>query len=309
MNKKTIKTIKNNNTSKKKIEKKTKQVIKPEKEIKKEPKKINTEFPKEIKIMKFNKKKFIKFILIIILSCIFIFSITKLTINQIEMINNKKDTKKLIDDVITLPKVDNKDKMDEEYIPSPEEVQVDFGKLLSINSDTMGWMMFNNMLINYPVVKASDNEYYLHHNFYGNTTDVGAIFMDHRNSSFDDRNVVIFGHSNIDRTMFGSLYDVFQSGYFSRKNADIIYFYDTNNNLIKYQIFSYYIIEPEEYYIKTNFKSDASFQTFIDTIKGRSVSNRNIEVTTKDKILTLSTCTGNPTGNYKRRVIHAKRIQ
>ena len=131
--------------------------------------------------------------------------------------------------------------------------------------------------------------------------------MDYRNSSFNDRNVIIFGHSTIDKSMFGSLSDVFKKGYFDIPNADIIYFYDTSNNLLKYQIFSYYTIEKEEYYIKTNFSSDESFQEWVDTIRYRSIGNRNIEVGVNDKILTLSTCAGSR-GTKTRRVIHAKRI-
>ena len=46
-------------------------------------------------------------------------------------------------------------------------------------------------------------------------------------TSFNDRNVVLFGHSNLDRSMFGSLNDVFKEGFFDTPNADIIYIFDT----------------------------------------------------------------------------------
>ena len=41
-----------------------------------------------------------------------------------------------------------------------------YDELLSLNSDTIGWLKVNNTKINYPVVQAKDNDYYLNHSFY-----------------------------------------------------------------------------------------------------------------------------------------------
>ena len=132
--------------------------------------------------------------------------------------------------------------------------------------------------------------------------------MDYRNKSFDDKNVVLFGHSMLDKTMFGSLHDVFKKDFFNTKENNYIQIINTDNEILTYQIFSYYIIEKEEYYITTSFNSDSEFKKFIDTIKKRSYKNFKIDVTTSDKILTLSTCSG--TGETsKREVIHAKRVE
>ena len=59
-------------------------------------------------------------------------------------------------------------------------------------------------------------------------------------------------------------------------------------------------------YITTNFASIEEYQTFIDTIKSRSVKNFGIDVTTSDNILTLSTCADN---NKYRVVLHARKIK
>ena len=293
------------NTKKDKVKNNNKKVV--------EKKEILLENKKYIKKYKFNKERFIRYLLIVFLSCVFVFSVTKLIFNQIDMFRNRRDSKNLVKEVIKWPNIDPSKKEDDEEnnesdkIINPEEVKVDFNKLKATNEDTIGWMMFNNMAVNNPVVHTGDNEYYLYHNFYKKNSEIGTLFMDHRNKSFDDRNVVIFGHSTIDRTMFGSISDVFKSGFFSKENADIIYFYDTNNNLLKYKIFSYYIIESEEYYITTNFKSDESFGEFLNVIKERSIGKLNVEVNASDKIVTLSTCAGSR-GSTKRRVVHAKRI-
>ena len=130
--------------------------------------------------------------------------------------------------------------------------------------------------------------------------------MDYRNFSFDDRNVVLFGHSMLDGSMFGSLREVFKDNFFNNKENNYIKIYTPEEGELTYQIFSYYITDVEEYYITTSF-TEASFQEFIKTIVSRSERNFNVDVNSHDKILTLSTCSGTG-GTSRRKVVHAKRI-
>ncbi len=187
-----------------------------------------------------------------------------------------------------------------------EEDSIDFNELLAMNSDIVGWIKYNK--INYPVVQTTDNSYYLSHSFRKSKNELGSIFMDYRNTSYDDRNVVIYGHNAANGNMFGALAYLFRKGFASDENNQIIQIMNVNGAVMNYRIFSYYIIEKEDYYITTSFYSDQEFQTFIDTIKKRSNRNYNLNVSTNDRILTLSTCYGS--GNTtKRIVVHAKLIQ
>ena len=103
--------------------------------------------------------------------------------------------------------------------------------------------------------------------------------------------------------MFGSLKQTVKEKWLS--NPDNFYIETaTENGKQVWQIFSTYTIEPESYYITTRF-SDSQFQTFVDTIKGRSVHNFNTQVTKDDHILTLSSCYD----NTKRVVVHAKLVK
>ena len=172
----------------------------------------------------------------------------------------------------------------------------------------MGWINYNSNKIDYPIVKSSDNEYYLNRTFEKSYNQAGSIFMDYRNKSFDDKNVVLYGHAMKDNTMFGSLKDIFNKGFFDIDDNNYIRVTDTNNTEITYKIFSYYIIESEEYYITTSFDSDDSFKSFVNTLIKRSYRDFNVEVSSDDNILTLSTCYGS-TGTSKRKVIHAKRLK
>ena len=72
-----------------------------------------------------------------------------------------------------------------------------------------------------------------------------------------------------------------------------------------YQIFSGYTIEPEIYYLQTNFSNTESYRTFLETLSNRNTINIDNSVDVNDKIITLSTCTDDNNG---RRVLHAKLI-
>ena len=181
-----------------------------------------------------------------------------------------------------------------------------FDELLSINKDTVGWIKVNNTNIDYPVVKATDNDFYLKHDYYRNTNRHGWIFMDYRNGiDENDKNTIIYGHNLANQKMFGTLRYVLNQSWYTKTNNQIITFNTLNNNE-KYQIFSIYKIPVTTDYLATNFNSDDDFMKFIDLIKSRSIYDFNIEITKDDRIITLSTCSN---GSDQRLVVHAVAIK
>ena len=183
--------------------------------------------------------------------------------------------------------------------------KVNFDNLLKVNSDTKGWIRVNNTNVNLPFVQTTDNDYYLTHSFDKSRNSAGWIFLDYRNDINNLRaNNIIYGHGRLDNTMFGSLRNAFNKSWYENVNNRNILITTPTQNMV-FEIFSIYTIEPESYYITTKFSTIEKHQAFINTIKSRSIYNFNTEVTTNDKILTLSTCYD----NVKRAVIHAKLIK
>lgn len=238
-----------------------------------------------------------KSILLVVFIFVLIFASTKLSMYFINLNASKELFDSLISEVLSVDIAFN----------NQDIVKVDFDKLLNINEDTVGWIRFNNEKINYPVVQANDNEYYLKYSFDKSYNQCGSIFMDYRNFSFDDKNVVLFGHAMSNNSMFGSLKDVFDKDFFENEDNNFIQIITPNNETLTYQIFSYYTIEKEEYYITTAFYNRTEFIEFINTIRNRSYKKFNVEVDYLDNILTLSTCHGS-NGTSVRKVIHAKRV-
>lgn len=181
-----------------------------------------------------------------------------------------------------------------------------FSTLQEINKDTVGWLTVNNTRIDYPVVQAKDNDYYLKRDYYQSKNRHGWIFMDYRNNPDElNENTIIYGHNLANQTMFGTLRYALNS-YWYKKSANQIITFNTPNENMKFQIFSIYTIPTTNDYLDITFPTTDVFQAYIDLVKGRSIYDFNIEVTTDDKILTLSTCAN---GNDKRLVIHAKLIK
>lgn len=184
-------------------------------------------------------------------------------------------------------------------------IDTDILSLKNKNSDTVAWLKVNGTNVNYPVVHTTDNNYYLKHSFDKSSSQSGWIFMDYRNSSnLSDDNTVIYGHNMLNNTMFSSLTNVLNESFFSTEENKYINLTTENSSTI-WKIFSVYTINPEIYYTTVNFNSKIDFSNFLNTITSRSIYRLGENVTTTDKILTLSTCTNL---NLKRLVIHAKLV-
>jgi len=86
------------------------------------------------------------------------------------------------------------------------EQRIDFKALKAINSDAVAWLYCPNTMIDYPVVKASEYDYYLYH-LLDHTYDVnGTLFTDYNNApDFSDHLTVIYGHHMASGMMFGTL--------------------------------------------------------------------------------------------------------
>lgn len=179
-------------------------------------------------------------------------------------------------------------------------LEVDFDELLSINPHTVAWIKIPSTNIDYPIVQASDNNYYLNHSFYDKYNPAGWVFLDYRNNcNFEDKNSIIYGHSQNNKTMFGTLQNVFDNDWVSNSNNHIIQISTPSENSV-WQIFSFYVIPTTNDYIQIDFDND--FSDFIQMLIERSNFNFGYDVNENDRIITLSTCFN----KNDKLVLHAK---
>ena len=242
--------------------------------------------------MKKKSKILVTFIQIVLIAVI-IFSGIKI----IEWIKSNKKNEDIMSEIKENVVINN------EMDSNNEEYKIDFAKLKQKNSDAIAWIKVNGTDIDFPVVKGTDNSYYLTHNFDKEKNKAGWIFADYRNK-FDgtDKNIIIYGHNMKNGSMFASLKDVIKEEWYNNENNKYIALITENENC-KYQVFSVYQTETEEYYLQTNI---SNFKEFVEKIKGRSKKNFNVDIKETDSILTLSTCADN---TKYRVVLHAVKVK
>ena len=207
---------------------------------------------------------------------------------------NKEISDKVLEAIIEI----NENK-DEEI-----EYKVDFVKLKEINNQIVAYLKVNGTKIEYAVVQAKDNSYYLRRNLDKKSNVGGSIFMEYKNKlDGTDKNIVIYGHNMKNDSMFGTLKNILKEEWYNNEENYIINL-TTEKEEKKYKVFSVYKIKTEDYYIDTEFKEN-EFEKFINTLKDRSIKDFGTEIDEQDNILTLSTCADN---DAYRIVLHAKQI-
>lgn len=184
-------------------------------------------------------------------------------------------------------------------------LKVNFDELEKMNNEVVGWIEVVGTNINYPIVQHTDNDYYLNHSFDKSYNNAGWPFLDYRNDLDElDSNTIIYAHGRVDKTMFGSLRDVLTDDWIANQDNYIVKVSTANNDYL-FKVFSTYHITTTNDYVKTNFSDEVEFDNFVNLIKGRTTTDFTTEVSSYDKILTLSTCYN----NWEKMVLHAKLIE
>ncbi len=170
------------------------------------------------------------------------------------------------------------------------ESPIDFASLKEVNSDIVGWLKIRALDLSYPVVQGEDNDYYLHRSFEQEELFAGCLFVHYENESdFSDQNTVIYGHNMKNGSMFGSLKKFRDEEVYKTSKFFWIY---TEDVIYMYRIFSARVVNKVGQPYQIVF-SDEEFEEFLTTAMEESeVDNSNVTVSTDDKVVTLSTCTG-----------------
>lgn len=185
-------------------------------------------------------------------------------------------------------------------------IEVDFDKLKSVNEDVVGWIYVDALPdISYPIVKGKDNQTYLHQTYEKNYNFAGTIFVDYENSGdFSDCNTLVYGHNMKNGSMFGHLKKFREDDKLYKQ--DKYFWLLTPERNYRYEIISAYTtgVNSDTY---TLFKGPGEeFEKYLETIKGYSeIQTDDTDLTIKDKIVTLSTCTGNESTRF---VVQGKRV-
>ena len=168
---------------------------------------------------------------------------------------------------------------------------VDLEALRETNEDVIGWILIPGADVSFPMVQGDDNAYYLNRTWNLTYNSVGAIFMECQNSpDLSDFNTIVYGHNMRNGSMFGQLKKYKDAQYW--RERPYIYIL-TEEGVYRYDIFAAheasvrsivygvgeFLPEMKEEYIRFSLENSS-----IDT---------GVIPTANDRMLTLSTCTGN----------------
>lgn len=181
-----------------------------------------------------------------------------------------------------------------------------YNLLKSKNEDYIFWVSVDNTNISYPVVQTSNNSTYLKTGFNKKKSNSGTIFMDTLNNFLTDKNVVLYGHNMNNKTMFNNLSKFKDRNFFNQNNK--IKIKNTNNGKeYIYEVFSVYHSDNNFDYNTVVFNDSYTFEDYLNDIKEKSIFKKNIDVTSRDKIITLTTCSYEFKG--AKTSVHAKLIK
>ncbi len=259
----------------------------------------------------------------IIIYTLFIIFVISLTVSIYKIITWQKDNKdinKQLDNIHKSVEIKEVPDNNSEIIKQKEEIpksnpywdyikmnliNVDFKEIQKTNKEVKGWIQVNGTNINYPFVQTTNNEYYLTRAFDKSYNDAGWIFLDYRNNIDTlDKNTIIYGHSRLDQTMFGTLKNIMKNNWYNNPKNYIIKLSTENHNTL-WQVFSVYIIDTTSDYLQIEFNSDSEFMNFAQMLMNRSRYDFKTNINENDKIVTLSTCYN----DNKKVVMHAKLIK
>ncbi len=181
---------------------------------------------------------------------------------------------------------------------------IDTAALQAINRHVIGWISIPGTGLSYPLVQGSDNEYYLDHAWDGTPTPAGSIFMEAGCAAdFTDFNTIVYGHRMTYDAMFAFLKYYKSQAYW--QEHPLVYIRDGEQTRC-YRIFAAYEapIRSPVYWLKVTDENHK--QTVIDFALEQSVIDTGIIPQPAQRILTLSTCTGD--GHETRWVVQAVEV-
>lgn len=187
-------------------------------------------------------------------------------------------------------------------------LQEEIKKVNETYKEAKAWLKVPGTSIDSAVYQSTDNDRYLRNDKDNVQTRWGENFLDYRcnldNITNPMQNYVIYGHNTEIDTRFTPLLEYKDKTFFD--DHQIIEL-ATLNGYYRFQVFAAYQTTTDFYYIDTNFKDAKDFESFVNSLKEKSAYDNNVEVTSEDTILTLSTCDYSIENG--RFVVHAKLLK
>lgn len=183
---------------------------------------------------------------------------------------------------------------------------IDWNALKNINNDIIGWLYIPNTNIDYPILQEQEagKQYYLHHDYKKDEVYAGSVFTPKEPyNDVDDAHILLFAHRMKNRNiMFSSLQD-----YYSDLNTILenryVYIYK-EDSIERWSVWCTKSAESNDnIYLLPYYLGSEQYKNLILEIKNTSDNIVDDSPTENEKILVLSTCSGEVGGSNRFYVV------
>lgn len=184
--------------------------------------------------------------------------------------------------------------------------------LLKINPQIVGWITVPGTRLSFPLLQGEDNDFYLHHDIYGQESRYGAIFADYKADLYGgESNIIIYGHHMRNGSMFGSLEEYESQTYYEEHSAFFLLLPEEEREyeiiaVLRNDIYSREK-EPFQYYDYERIETQEKFDEYCQGIKSYSLYDTGRTAEYGDELVTLCTCSYR--GRDERLLIVGRRLQ
>jgi sortase B len=179
-----------------------------------------------------------------------------------------------------------------------EDLTVNWDALRTINPEIVGWVMIPGTRVNYPIVQAGNNDYYLNHLFDKTPSDVGAIFLDCDSApTIDGWNNLIYGHNLLDGSMFAELKAYRDRDFFDEHKTVLL---ATPAKSYRLEVVAALVCDADDKIRRFSFTDRADFDSYIEMLLSYSVLSELEPGTLPENLYCFATCTDT---NYSKRTL------
>lgn len=207
---------------------------------------------------------------------------------------------------------DSEKSENEETASSRESALSGYENLLKINPQILGWIAIPGTQLSFPLLQGEDNDFYLHHDVYGQESRYGAIFVDYKADIYGgEPNIIIYGHHMRNGSMFGSLEEYDSKSYYEEHPSFFLFLPEEEREyeiiaVLRNDIYSREK-EPFQYYDYERIETKEMFDEYCQSIKSYSLYDTGLAAAYGDELATLCTCSYN--GKDERLLIVGRRLQ
>lgn len=187
-----------------------------------------------------------------------------------------------------------------------------YENLLKINPQILGWIAIPGTQLSFPLLQGEDNDFYLHHDIYGQESRYGAIFADYKADLYGgESNIIIYGHHMRNGSMFGSLEEYDSRSYYEEHPSFFLFLPEEEREyeiiaVLRNDIYSREK-EPFQYYDYERIATKEMFDEYCQGIKSYSLYDTGLTAEYGDELVTLCTCSYS--GKDERLLIVGRRLQ